>query len=132
MGICLSTTKVFGTSSNPSPDHREEKQPASSTTTANARKESHKPTVKQVQQQQQQQFKAKPSSRKQGGSVPCGKRTDFGYRKDFEKRYTIGKLLGHGQFGYTYVAIENENGDRVAVKKIEKIKVFLSCFYIKR
>ncbi|TYI60413.1 hypothetical protein E1A91_D10G102200v1 [Gossypium mustelinum] len=122
MGICLSTTKVFGTSSNPSPDHHEEKQPASSTTTTNAKKESHKPTVKH---QQQQQFKAKPSSRKQGGNVPCGKRTDFGYRKDFEKRYTTGKLLGHGQFGYTYVAIGNENGDRVAVKKIEKMKMIL-------
>ncbi|KAG8481659.1 hypothetical protein CXB51_026495 [Gossypium anomalum] len=122
MGICLSTTKVFGTSSNPSPDHHEEKQPAFSTTTTNAKKESHKPTVKH---QQQQQFKAKPSSRKQGGNVPCGKRTDFGYRKDFEKRYTTGKLLGHGQFGYTYVAIDNENGDRVAVKKIEKMKMVL-------
>ncbi|PPD74620.1 hypothetical protein GOBAR_DD28452 [Gossypium barbadense] len=122
MGICLSTTKVFGTSSNPSPDHHEEKQPASSTTTTNAKKESHKPTVKH---QQQLQFKAKPSSRKQGGNVPCGKRTDFGYRKDFEKRYTTGKLLGHGQFGYTYVAIGNENGDRVAVKKIEKMKMVL-------
>ncbi|KAA3479603.1 calcium-dependent protein kinase 28-like [Gossypium australe] len=122
MGICLSTTKVFGTSSNPSPDHHGEKQAASSTTTTNAKKESHKPTVKH---QQQQQFKAKPSSRKQGGNVPCGKRTDFGYRKDFEKRYTTGKLLGHGQFGYTYVAIDNENGDRVAVKKIEKMKMVL-------
>ncbi|KAK5793121.1 calcium-dependent protein kinase 28-like [Gossypium arboreum] len=122
MGICLSTTKVFGASSNPSPDHHEEKQPASSTTTTNAKKESHKPTVKH---QQQQQFKAKPSSRKHGGNVPCGKRTDFGYRKDFEKRYTTGKLLGHGQFGYTYVAIDNENGDRVAVKKIEKMKMVL-------
>ncbi|KAG4179299.1 hypothetical protein ERO13_A10G098600v2 [Gossypium hirsutum] len=122
MGICLSTTKVFGASSNPSPDHHEEKQPASSTTTTNAKKESHKPTVKH---QQQQQFKAKPSSRKHGGNVPCGKRTDFGYRKDFEKRYTTGKLLGHGQFGYTYVAVDNENGDRVAVKKIEKMKMVL-------
>ncbi|TYJ14293.1 hypothetical protein E1A91_A10G108400v1 [Gossypium mustelinum] len=122
MGICLSTTKVFGASSNPSPDHHEEKQPASSTTTTNAKKESHKPTVKH---QQQQQFKAKPSSRKHGGNVPCGKRTDFGYRKDFEKRYTAGKLLGHGQFGYTYVAVDNENGDRVAVKKIEKMKMVL-------
>ncbi|XP_012456772.1 calcium-dependent protein kinase 28 [Gossypium raimondii] len=122
MGICLSTTKVFGTSSNPSPDHHEEKQPVSPTTTTNAKKESHKPTVKH---QQQQQFKAKPSSRKQGGNVPCGKRTDFGYRKDFEKRYTTGKLLGHGQFGYTYVAIGNENGNRVAVKKIEKMKMVL-------
>lgn len=56
--------------------------------------------------------------------IPCGKRTDFGYHKNFDERYTIGKLLGHGQFGYTYVAVDKANGDRVAVKKIEKNKVF--------
>lgn len=55
--------------------------------------------------------------------IPCGKRTDFGYDKDFDKKYTIGKLLGHGQFGYTYVATDKSNGDRVAVKRIEKNKV---------
>ncbi|KAI4325432.1 hypothetical protein MLD38_030833 [Melastoma candidum] len=60
-----------------------------------------------------------------GGLVPCGKRTDFGYDKDFDRRYTIGKLLGHGQFGYTYVAMDKETGDRVAVKKIEKNKMVL-------
>ncbi|KAK4843746.1 hypothetical protein QYF36_012109 [Acer negundo] len=48
--------------------------------------------------------------------------TDFGYAKDFDRRYTIGKLLRHGQFGYTYVATDKANGDHVAVKKIEKIK----------
>lgn len=57
--------------------------------------------------------------------IPCGKRTDFGYNKDFDERYTIGKLLGHGQFGYTYVAVDKANGDRVAVKKIEKNKVLI-------
>lgn len=61
--------------------------------------------------------------------IPCGKRTDFGYDKDFDRRYTIGKLLGHGQFGYTYVATDKANGDRVAVKKIEKNKVLLAYFY---
>ncbi|KAJ9564399.1 hypothetical protein OSB04_000365 [Centaurea solstitialis] len=58
-------------------------------------------------------------------AIPCGKRTDFGYLKDFDKRYSTGKLLGHGQFGYTYVAIDKSNGDRVAVKKIEKNKMVL-------
>lgn len=63
--------------------------------------------------------------------IPCGKRTDFGYDKDFDMRYTIGKLLGHGQFGYTYVAIDKSNGDRVAVKKIDKNKVmFLATFSV--
>ncbi|KAL0350447.1 UNVERIFIED_CONTAM: Calcium-dependent protein kinase [Sesamum radiatum] len=37
----------------------------------------------------------------------------------------LGKLLGHGQFGYTYVAIDKSNGDRVAVKRIEKNKMVL-------
>ncbi|KAE8695129.1 Calcium-dependent protein kinase 28 [Hibiscus syriacus] len=62
---------------------------------------------------------------KQTGIIPCEKRTDFGYNKDFDKRYTIGKLLGHGKFGYTYVAIDKANGDRIAVKKIEKNKMVL-------
>ncbi|XP_076919559.1 calcium-dependent protein kinase 28-like [Bidens hawaiensis] len=56
---------------------------------------------------------------------PCGKRTVFGYLKDFDKDYTIGKLLGHGQFGYTYVAVHKANGERVAVKKIDKNKMIL-------
>ncbi|XP_042470191.1 calcium-dependent protein kinase 28-like [Zingiber officinale] len=59
------------------------------------------------------------------GLVPCGKRTDFGYAKDFENRYSIGKLLGHGQFGYTFVATEKATGERVAVKRIDKNKVNL-------
>lgn len=57
--------------------------------------------------------------------IPCGKTTDFGYLKDFDSHYSTGKLLGHGQFGYTYVAIDKSNGDRVAVKKIDKNKMIL-------
>lgn len=57
------------------------------------------------------------------GVVPCGKRTEFGYLKDFNNHYTIGKLLGHGQFGYTFAATVKANGDRVAVKRIDKNKV---------
>lgn len=52
-----------------------------------------------------------------------GKRTDFGYAKDFESRYAKGKLLGHGQFGYTFVATDKGSGDRVAVKRIDKGKM---------
>ncbi|KAH0470668.1 hypothetical protein IEQ34_000391 [Dendrobium chrysotoxum] len=63
--------------------------------------------------------------RKVSGIVPCGKRTDFCYAKDFDSRYAIGKLLGHGQFGYTFVATDRANGDRVAVKRIEKAKMIL-------
>ena len=57
------------------------------------------------------------------GHVPCEKRTDFGYDKDFDRRYSLGKLLGHGQYGYTHVGIDKANGDRVAVKRLEKMKV---------
>ncbi|XP_076909188.1 calcium-dependent protein kinase 16-like [Bidens hawaiensis] len=50
---------------------------------------------------------------------------DFGYLKDFDEEYSIGKLLGHGRVGYTYVATDKANGDRVAVKKIDKSKLIL-------
>jgi len=63
------------------------------------------------------------NGRRHGETIPYGKRVDFGYAKDFDHRYTIGKLLGHGQFGYTYVATDKKTGDRVAVKKIDKAKV---------
>ncbi|KAG1354059.1 calcium-dependent protein kinase 18 [Cocos nucifera] len=65
------------------------------------------------------------AGRRAGGKVPCGKRTDFGYDKDFQSRYAIGKLLGHGQFGYTFVATNKANGERVAVKRIDKNKMVL-------
>ncbi|KAL6639473.1 hypothetical protein ACP70R_023203 [Stipagrostis hirtigluma subsp. patula] len=61
--------------------------------------------------------------RRARGVVPCGKRTDFGYDKDFEARYALGKLLGHGQFGYTFAAVDRRSGERVAVKRIDKNKV---------
>jgi hypothetical protein len=57
------------------------------------------------------------------GIVACGKRTDFGYDKDFEAWYSLGKLLGHGQFGYTFAAVDCASGERVAVKRIDKNKV---------
>ncbi|OMO84676.1 hypothetical protein COLO4_21905 [Corchorus olitorius] len=133
MGACLSTTKVSGSSSNAA-HHRKEQQSSTTAKTSNEKKESQKPNNQQGQQQQQEQqaknsqalkVRGKPNTKKQSGIIPCGKRTDFGYHKDFDKRYTIGKLLGHGQFGYTYVATDKANGDRVAVKKIEKNKMVL-------
>ncbi|GJV74137.1 calcium-dependent protein kinase 28-like protein [Tanacetum coccineum] len=69
--------------------------------------------------------KASPVNRQKKVIIPCGKRTNFGYLKNFDKRFSTGKLLGHGQFGYTYVAIDKANGDRVAVKKIDKNKMVL-------
>lgn len=59
-------------------------------------------------------------------TIPLGKRTNFGYERDFKQKYTLGKLLGHGQFGYTYVAIEKATGEKMAVKTIEKKQVCTS------
>lgn len=56
-------------------------------------------------------------------SIPLGKRTNFGYERDFKTKYKQGKLLGHGQFGYTYSAVEISTGLKVAVKTIEKKQV---------
>lgn len=146
MGSCFSSSKVSGSNSNtPSTTtttntntttnvhhNRRENSKAPSTTAVNSRKQEgsnynrDKGNINQKNQQKQprnSQQNVKPSSRRPTGVIPCGKRTDFGYDKDFEKRYTIGKLLGHGQFGYTYVATDKSSGDRVAVKRIEKNKV---------
>ncbi|KAK9285354.1 hypothetical protein L1049_024545 [Liquidambar formosana] len=147
MGACLSTTKVSGSNSNTTStatstttstttstvisNHRKESAKPSSTTTTtittNKQQASHheKPRHQQQRNSQQLRIKDKENTRRQNGVIPCGKRTDFGYAKDFNKRYTIGKLLGHGQFGYTYVATDKSNGDRVAVKRIEKNKMVL-------
>nr|UOI39539.1 calcium-dependent protein kinase [Betula platyphylla]UVJ47678.1 calcium-dependent protein kinase 28 [Betula platyphylla] len=132
MGACISTNRVWGSNSN-----------SNNNTVNHNRKESTKPQTKiiaakkQEPSTDQQQSKAnerkshqlrtkdKPATRRQTGAIPCGKRTDFGYHKDFTSRYTIGKLLGHGQFGYTYVATDKASGDRVAVKRIEKNKMVL-------
>ncbi|CAL5369088.1 unnamed protein product [Camellia sinensis] len=130
MGSCLSTTKVNGSNSNTTTvtvnKNRKDGTKPSSTTTTTTNSNQQKTHERHSQQQQQQrknsqQIKPKRSS----GVIPCGKRTDFGYDKDFDKRYSIGKLLGHGQFGYTYVATDKSNGDRVAVKRIEKNKMVL-------
>jgi len=147
MGSCFSSSKVSGSNSNTTSTNntttntnttvnvhpnRRETSKAPSTTVVNSRNQEGsnynrgKGNINQKNQQKQprnSQQNVKPSSRRQGGVIPCGKRTDFGYDKDFEKRYTIGKLLGHGQFGYTYVATDKSSGDRVAVKRIEKNKV---------
>ncbi|CAN4116754.1 unnamed protein product [Withania somnifera] len=148
MGSCFSSSKVSGSNSNtPSattttntlvnvPQHnRRDTSKAPCTTSVNSRNQEgsnynrQKGNINNQKQQQKQprnsQQNVKTSSRKQNGVIPCGKRTDFGYDKDFDKRYTIGKLLGHGQFGYTYVATDKSSGDRVAVKRIEKNKMIL-------
>ncbi|KAJ7944167.1 GPCR kinase [Quillaja saponaria] len=144
MGTCFSTIKVSGSNSNNAntntttttsvnQNRKQSSKPQSTATRINLNKHEtsqhqrqKKPNEpKKNQHERNSQQLNKPNSRRKGGIIPCGKRTDFGYDKDFDKRYTIGKLLGHGQFGYTYAATDKENGDRVAVKRIEKNKMVL-------
>ncbi|XP_023764849.1 calcium-dependent protein kinase 28 [Lactuca sativa] len=135
MGACLSTTKISGSNST-TPSNADHRRTATATGKHNeggSNVKSHTPTEihrnqKQKQKTQQQnnhKNKRKEKSTSRKGVIPCGKTTDFGYLKDFDSHYSTGKLLGHGQFGYTYVAIDKSNGDRVAVKKIDKNKMIL-------
>uniref|UniRef100_A0A7N0UD23 non-specific serine/threonine protein kinase n=1 Tax=Kalanchoe fedtschenkoi TaxID=63787 RepID=A0A7N0UD23_KALFE len=128
MGICFSATKVSGSNSN---NAAAAATPTSATAAPTSvhhqqRKESdassHNSKTQRSGQQQQVRVKER---RRLSGAVPFGKRTDFGYLKDFDERYAIGKLLGHGQFGYTYVATDKASAERVAVKRIDKNKMIL-------
>ncbi|KAI3747709.1 hypothetical protein L6452_10305 [Arctium lappa] len=131
MGACLSTTKISGSNSNTHSTagkhtHHHRRTP---TPTAGHQddqtKEIHQQKQSTTQNQANGKNKRKDKHTSRNGVIPCGKRTDFGYLKDFDTNYSTGKLLGHGQFGYTYVAIDKVNGDRVAVKKIDKNKMML-------
>ncbi|KAK9713243.1 hypothetical protein RND81_06G014100 [Saponaria officinalis] len=122
MGSCFSTIKVSGSNSTTS---------TTATTTTTVKNHHRKnptttaaPKHRIINNLPIIKLREKFSNSRQS-SLPCGKRTDFGYDKDFSKKYSIGKLLGHGQFGYTYVATHKSTGDRVAVKKISKNKMVL-------
>ncbi|XP_031258709.1 calcium-dependent protein kinase 28-like [Pistacia vera] len=132
MGLCLSATKVSGSNSNNNVNHHRKDNTKTTNNEGGIRhgkgrnetaQKQQPPPVKNTQQLKHKKDKA--NTKRQTGVIPCGKRTDFGYAKDFDKKYSIGKLLGHGQFGYTYVATDKTTGDRVAVKKIEKNKMVL-------
>ncbi|KAF8104516.1 hypothetical protein N665_0171s0022 [Sinapis alba] len=110
MGVCFSAIRVTGASS--------------SSRQTNNNKAHHKKS-KNPNPENKPPSSTTKTKRRTTGSVPCGKRTEFGYAKDFHEKYSIGKLLGHGQFGYTYVAIDKANGDRVAVKRLDKTKMVL-------
>ncbi|XP_057761990.1 calcium-dependent protein kinase 28-like isoform X1 [Arachis stenosperma] len=150
MGICFSSTKVSGSNSNNNHHgngnsattvNRNRKRntitqatvtnPAAATTTVASvhngqrRKDDEKKNSHHHHHSQKPKEKPKTTTLTTRKNVPCGKRTDFGYEKNFDKRFTLGKLLGHGQFGYTYVGIDKANGDRVAVKRLEKAKMVL-------
>lgn len=137
MGLCFSSTKVVSGSNSNTTNNDNRKRNQSTTTdttvtvttattaaqkqTAQRRKGGSNETAQKKNHHQHHRLKEKTGSK----HVPCGKRTDFGYEKDFDKRFSLGKLLGHGQFGYTYVGVDKSNGDRVAVKRLEKAKMVL-------
>lgn len=144
MGGCCSKTPVVESSRR----HRQQQQQQQQQKAAQARteingKEKEARNANGVREQQQQQPATKrPETEKkrtperkqsritagnlknnQSHSQPLGKRTNFGYERDFKEKYILGKLLGHGQFGYTYVATEKSTGIKVAAKCIEKKQV---------
>ncbi|PKI63096.1 hypothetical protein CRG98_016498 [Punica granatum] len=148
MGACLSSSKVSGSASNNPPaaaaakhsppvaryraphgpsQQQQKKNPpqlrirekaANNNNISNNNNNNNNKNINNRNQNHQ-------NHRRQGGGIPCGKSTDFGYAKDFDDHYVLGKLLGHGQFGYTYVATDKTTGDRFAVKKIDKNKMVL-------
>lgn len=118
MGQCFSSKqrKVSGSSSNQKENHHHNHQ-------NHQQQQHHKSAAQKKEKEKKEKEKEKVNSN--GGIAPLGKRTNFGYQRDFESKYQIGKLLGHGQFGYTYVATDRATNERVAVKRIEKKKMVL-------
>ncbi|KFK40164.1 hypothetical protein AALP_AA3G339000 [Arabis alpina] len=143
MGLCFSSAKVSGHNRKTPPappltvaKHRPPQNPFSfmavtiqkdhqRTQPRRAKKTSPQTQTRQTPTHARAREKVNNNhnGRRQGETIPYGKRVDFGYAKDFDNRYTIGRLLGHGQFGYTYVATDKKTGDCVAVKKIDKAKM---------
>ncbi|KAK4791267.1 hypothetical protein SAY86_031680 [Trapa natans] len=135
MGACLSSSNVSGygrnkavskkspaaeNSASPVQQPLQKKDAAQPKTKKNANKNTDGNSNDTNKNSNQNQ-----NRRRQGCGTPYGKRTDFGYAKDFNDHYVLGKLLGHGQFGYTYVATDKGTGNRVAVKRIDKNKMVL-------
>ncbi|VFR02500.1 unnamed protein product [Cuscuta campestris] len=118
MGSCVSTSKVSGSNSS--------RATSSGTAAVNIRKAAAtNPPHCSAHKAGKEGREGNQQNPRKSGVVAYGKRTDFGYDKNFDERYSLGKLLGHGQFGYTYVATDKSSGDRVAVKRIDKNKMLL-------
>eukprot|EP00245_Coleochaete_scutata_P006721 TRINITY_DN213_c0_g1_i1.p1 TRINITY_DN213_c0_g1~~TRINITY_DN213_c0_g1_i1.p1 ORF type:complete len:527 (+),score=136.52 TRINITY_DN213_c0_g1_i1:186-1766(+) len=83
-------------------------------------KEAHEEPAAPKTQGEKVVAKKVPTKDKNDKKLPLGLRTNFGYARDFPSRYTLGKELGHGQFGITYNATCKATGDRIAVKTIQK------------
>lgn len=134
MGACLSSSKVSGSGRNNTA--AKQNQPAAENCAPQVQQQQQKKDAKQLRirekannntnnnkNDENNNRNQNQNHKRQGSGVAWGKRTDFGYAKDFDDHYMLGKLLGHGQFGYTYVATDKATGDRVAVKRIDKNKV---------
>ncbi|KAK9071445.1 hypothetical protein SSX86_010014 [Deinandra increscens subsp. villosa] len=127
MGACLSNTKISGFNSNSlsTLDHQWTASATSKHEEGGSDVNSHKPERIQIPQHENDEKTWNEKSSSIKGVIPCGKIIDFGYLNDFDKNYSTGILLGHGCSGYIYVAIDKANGDRFAVKKIDKSKMIL-------
>ncbi|CAM6050580.1 unnamed protein product [Sphagnum compactum] len=131
MGACLS--KKGSSQRQQQPRHQNEDQrngkgiATSNGTQNNTETKSEKPKRKQaVAVQDQKKMRITVSDGRDNNVIPLGKRTNFGYNRDFAQKYTLGKLLGHGQFGYTYIGIEKATSNKAAIKCIEKKQMKLS------
>ncbi|KAH7544391.1 hypothetical protein ACOSP7_030385 [Xanthoceras sorbifolium] len=85
-----------------------------------------KTPVVQQQQHHHHQLPAKPAAAPPVPSPKPVHRADTILGKPFEdvkSHYTIGKELGRGQFGVTYLCIENSTGRKFACKSISKRKL---------
>ncbi|KQJ93073.1 calcium-dependent protein kinase 4 isoform X2 [Brachypodium distachyon] len=81
------------------------------------------PAAERRRRRRRRQRAASPEKGSGGGAEGVARVVEFGYERDFEGRYEVGRLLGHGQFGYTFAATDRGSGDRVAVKRIDKAKM---------
>ncbi|KAK4763098.1 hypothetical protein SAY86_008866 [Trapa natans] len=133
MGACLSSPKVSGSGRNSAASKQKNpaagesgspvQQPQQMMDAAAQPMTSEKANTNTDDNRNANNENSNQNRRRQGSGTPCGKRTDFGYAKDFDDHYVLGKLLGHGHFGYTYVATDKGTGDLVAVKRIDKNKM---------
>ncbi|KAK4790859.1 hypothetical protein SAY86_031272 [Trapa natans] len=134
MGLCFSSTKVRGSGGRTNASAK--KHPLSRALQWVQRQKKNPPHVwfreksnnsnpKNSNNDNSNYRRQNLKHRRNGARIPYGVRMDFGYAKDFNDHYELGKLLGHGQFGYTYVATDKTTGERVAVKKIDKNKMML-------
>ncbi|KAL1320261.1 hypothetical protein AAHE18_14G043600 [Arachis hypogaea] len=86
--------------------------------------QTHTSETKNQPQVQQVQVQSKPSSQNVRPVQKSEAATILGKPfEDIKKHYTLGKELGRGQFGVTYLCTENSTGSTLACKSILKRKL---------